>query len=53
MIEKKGNQFIIKGENTGKTLGTYQTKEQAESRMRQIDAFKKNGEAREKKRDEK
>ena len=40
MILKSGNKYIIKSEDGNKTLGTFNTKEEAEERLRQIEYFK-------------
>ena len=39
MIVKKGSKYIVKSES-GKHLGSYKTKKEAEKRLRQIEYFK-------------
>lgn len=41
MIKKKGNKYVLKSKDGTKTLGTYNTKEEALKRERQIQYFKK------------
>jgi len=40
MILKQGEKYIIKSEDGKKTLGTYDTREEAEKRLKQIEYFK-------------
>lgn len=40
MILKSGNKYIIKSEDGSKTLSTFNTREEAEERLRQIEYFK-------------
>ena len=39
-IVKKGSKWILKSKTTGKVLGTFDTKEEAEKREKQIQFFK-------------
>ncbi len=39
MIVKKGNKFCVMSES-GKSLGEYSTKEEAERRLKQVEMFK-------------
>jgi len=39
MIVKKGAKYIVKSQS-GKTLGTYKTKKEAEQRLKQVEYFK-------------
>lgn len=46
MVRKIGNKYVILNHDGTKKLGEYNTKEEAEKRLRQIEAFKymsKNG----------
>lgn len=43
MIVKSGNKFLVKSEDGKKTLGTYDSKEEAIKRLRQIEWFKHAG----------
>ena len=40
MIKKIGNQYRVLSEHKNRNLGTYSTREEAENRLRQIEAFK-------------
>lgn len=40
MIKYENGKYIIKSEDGKKTLGTYETKEEAEKRLQQIEYFK-------------
>lgn len=43
LIVKQGNKFVVQSEDGSKVLGTYDTREQAETRLRQIEYFKSKG----------
>ena len=43
MIVKSGNKFLVKSEDGKKTLGTYDSKEEAVKRLRQIEWWKHAG----------
>lgn len=40
MIKKIKGKYIVLSEKTGRKLGTYRTKKEAEKRLRQIEFFK-------------
>jgi len=40
MIIKQNGKYVIKSEDGSKTLGTYDTREEAEKRLKQIEYFK-------------
>jgi hypothetical protein len=40
MIKKIKGKYIVISEHTGRRFGTYNTKEEAEKRLRQIEFFK-------------
>ncbi|MBI2054591.1 MAG: hypothetical protein HYT39_00625 [Candidatus Sungbacteria bacterium] len=40
MIKKIKGKYVVLSENTGRKFGTYDTKEEAEKRLRQIEIFK-------------
>ena len=40
MIIKQGSKFVLKSKDGSKTLGTFDTKEQAVKRVKQINFFK-------------
>jgi hypothetical protein len=40
MIKKKGNKWVVVSETNGRELGTYNTKDEAVQRLRQIEYFK-------------
>lgn len=40
MIKKVGGRYVVLSEKTGRTFGTYDTKAEAEKRLRQIEFFK-------------
>lgn len=50
MIVKKGRKWQVVSEKTGRSFGTYDTKHEAEKRLRQIEFFKHRKNARIKKR---
>ena len=39
-IRKEGSKYVIRSEKTGKKLGSYSTKEEAQKRLGQIEYFK-------------
>lgn len=43
MIVKQGTKYVIKSEDGSKVLGTYDSKEQAVKRLRQIEFFRNKG----------
>ena len=43
MIKKIGNRYVVLSETTGRSFGTYDTKAEAEKRLRQIEFFKRLG----------
>jgi hypothetical protein len=43
MVKYENGKYVIKSEDGSKTLGTYDTKEEAEKRLAQIDYFKHKG----------
>lgn len=44
MVVKQGSNWVIKSQ-TGKTLGTFKSKEEADKRLREIEFFKHKGES--------
>jgi hypothetical protein len=40
MIVKKDGKYVVLSERTGRSFGTYDTRDEAEERLRQIEAFK-------------
>jgi hypothetical protein len=40
MIKKQGRKYVVVSEKTGRSFGTYDTKAQAEKRLRQVEFFK-------------
>ena len=40
MIKKMGGKYVVLSEKTGRKFGSYETKAEAEKRLRQIEAFK-------------
>ena len=40
MIKKQGKKYVVLSEKTGRRFGTYDTKAQAEKRLRQLEFFK-------------
>lgn len=40
MIRKENGKYVVKSEDGTKVLGTYETKEEAEKRLQQIEYFK-------------
>ncbi|HZF03025.1 MAG TPA: hypothetical protein VE932_01680 [Patescibacteria group bacterium] len=40
MIKKQGRRYVVLSEKTGRKFGTYDTKAEAEKRLRQIEFFK-------------
>jgi hypothetical protein len=40
MIVKKDGKYVVLSERTGRSFGTYDTRAEAEARLRQIEAFK-------------
>ncbi len=40
MIKKSGGKYVVLSETTGRRFGTYDTKAEAEKRLRQIEFFK-------------
>ena len=40
MIQRQGRKYVVLSEKTGRTFGTYDTKAEAEKRLRQIEFFK-------------
>ena len=40
MIKKIGGKYVVLSETTGRRFGTYETREDAEKRLRQIEMFK-------------
>jgi hypothetical protein len=43
MVRYENGKYVIKSEDGKKTLGSYETKEEAEERLRQIEYFKYKG----------
>jgi hypothetical protein len=41
MIKKVGNRYVVLSETTGRSFGTYDTRAEAEKRLRQIEFFKR------------
>ncbi len=41
MIKKIGNRYVVLSETTGRSFGTYDTRAEAEKRLRQIEFFKR------------
>ena len=39
-IKKEGTKYVIRSKKTGKKLGSYNTKKEAETRLREIEFFK-------------
>ena len=39
MIEKIGGKYVVLSETTGRRFGTYDTREEAEKRLRQLEMF--------------
>src|SRR5207237_1085023 len=46
MIKKRGRKYVVLSEKTGRSFGTYDTKAEAEKRLRQVEFFKQGGKAR-------
>lgn len=40
MITKQGGKYVVVSETTGRRFGTYDTRAEAEQRLRQIEIFK-------------
>jgi len=40
VIKKQGRKYVVVSEKTGRSFGTYDTKAEAEKRLRQIEFFK-------------
>jgi len=40
MIRKQGGTYVVLSEKTGRKFGTYDTKAEAEKRLRQVELFK-------------
>ena len=40
MIKKIGGKYVVLSETTGRRFGTYDTREEAEKRLRQLEMFK-------------
>jgi hypothetical protein len=40
MIKKQGKKYVVLSEKTGRSFGTYDTKAEAEKRLRQVEFFK-------------
>jgi len=40
MIKKQGGKYVVLSEKTGRAFGTYDTRAEAEKRLRQIEFFK-------------
>jgi hypothetical protein len=40
MIKKQGRKWVVLSEKTGRRFGTYETKAEAEKRLRQVEFFK-------------
>jgi hypothetical protein len=40
MIRKQGGKYVVLSEKTGRRFGSYDTKAEAEKRLRQIEFFK-------------
>ena len=40
MIKKQGRTYVVLSEKTGRSFGTYDTKAEAEKRLRQVEFFK-------------
>lgn len=43
MIRKEGAKYTLRSKSTGKSLGSYKTKAQAEKREKQVSWFKNKG----------
>ena len=41
MIRKQGGKYVVLSEKTGRKFGTYDTRAEAEKRLRQIEMFKR------------
>ncbi len=41
MIKKIGSRYVVLSETTGRSFGTYDTRAEAERRLRQIEFFKR------------
>jgi len=41
VIKKIGNRYVVLSETTGRRFGTYDTRAEAEKRLRQIEFFKR------------
>ena len=40
MIKKRGRKYVVMSEKTGRSFGTYDTRAEAEQRLRQVEFFK-------------
>ncbi|MBI4635519.1 MAG: hypothetical protein HY727_04130 [Candidatus Rokubacteria bacterium] len=40
MIRKRGGKYVVLSEKTGRSFGAYDTRTEAEKRLRQIEVFK-------------
>jgi hypothetical protein len=40
MIKKRGSKYVVLSEKTGRSFGSYDTKAEAERRLRQVEFFK-------------
>ncbi len=40
MIRKRGSKYVVLSEKTGRSFGSYDTRGEAERRLRQIEVFK-------------
>ena len=40
MIRKQGGKYVVLSEKTGRKFGTYDTRAEAEKRLRQVEFFK-------------
>jgi hypothetical protein len=40
MVRKEGNKWVLKSKDGTKTLGTYDTEEEAKKRLREVEYFK-------------
>ncbi len=40
MIKKRGSKYVVLSEKTGRSFGSYDTKAEAEKRLRQVEFFK-------------
>jgi hypothetical protein len=40
MIKKRGGKYVVLSEKTGRSFGSYDTKAEAEKRLRQVEFFK-------------